>query len=111
MSKSRIIFYCIFAAYHASLCLFSIYVYTQRDNVQFLLDLRNRIPTLMYLSFIGLILLGISIVWSWSVALAHRKEKDHLNHEINILKAKLFDIQEEQRKADYRPSPEPPKTQ
>jgi hypothetical protein len=64
----------------------------------------------MYLSFIGLILLGISVLWSWSVVLAHRKEKDQLNHEINVLKAKLFDIQEEQRKTEYRPSPEPPKT-
>lgn len=110
MSKNRIIFYCIFAAFHVFLCLFSMYVYSQRDNVEFLLDLRTKIPLMMYGSFLGLLLLGISVLWSWRVAWTHRKETDHLSHEINVLKAKLFDIREEQQKTEYRPSPEPPET-
>ena len=110
MSNNRIIFYCIFAAFHLFLFFFSLYVDSQRENVQFLLTLQSKIWMLKYGSFIGLVLLGICMLWDWNSSRAHRKEKDHLNHEINILKAKLFDIQEEQRKAEYRPSPEPPKT-
>lgn len=106
MSNNRIIFYCIFAAFHLFLFFFSLYVDSQRENVQFLLTLQSKIWMLKYGSFLGLLLLAINFIWDWRNTRAHRKEKDHLNHEINVLKAKLFDIQEEQRKTDYRPSPE-----
>lgn len=110
MSNNRIIFYCFFAAFHLFLFFFSLYVDNQRENVQFLITMQSKIWMLKYGSFLGLFLLGISIVWDWQKARTHRKETDHLNHEINVLKAKLFDIQEEQRKAEFRPSSDPPKT-
>ncbi|HLT81709.1 MAG TPA: hypothetical protein VKZ86_11805 [Cyclobacteriaceae bacterium] len=110
MSNNRIIFYCIFAAFHLFLFFFSLYVDSQRENVQFLLTLQSKIWMLKYGSFLGLLLLGVAVLWDWRDMRAHRKEKDQLNHEINVLKAKLFDIQEEQRKTEYRPSPEPPPT-
>lgn len=108
MSKNRIIFYCIFATFHLFLFFLSLYVDRHSDDVQFLIILQSKIWMLKYGSFLGLFLLGVTVLWDWQNVRAHQKEKDQLNHEINVLKAKLFDIQEEQRKSEYRPSPEPP---
>ncbi|MDV3308687.1 MAG: hypothetical protein LOY03_07710 [Cyclobacteriaceae bacterium] len=110
MSKSRTIFYCIFAAFHLFLFFFSLYVDRHSEDYQFLITLQSKIWLLKYGSFLGLLLLGIAVLWDLRDVRAHRKEKDQLNHEINVLKAKLFDIQEEQRKTEYRPSPESPET-
>src|SRR5690606_37017032 len=83
MSNNRIIFYCIFAAFHLFLFFFSLYVDSQRENVQFLLTLQSKIWMLKYGSFLGLLLLGVAVLWDWRDMRAHRKEKDQLNHEIN----------------------------
>ncbi len=108
MTNNRLIFYIFFAGFHLFLFFFSLYVDSQKENVQFLITLQSKIWMLKYGSFLGLFLLITSIVWDWRKANLHKKETDHLNHEINSLKAKLFDLQEESRKT-VLPPPEPPK--
>src|SRR5690606_22086643 len=109
MKNNRVIFYIFFAGLHLCLFFFSLYVDSRKEDVQFLIDLQSRIGLLKYGSFLGLFLLTINIIWDWRKAKRHEKEPDHLNHELNSLKAKLFDLQEESRKTESRPSPEPPK--
>lgn len=109
MNNNRVIFYIVFAGFHLFLFFFSLYVDSQKDNVQFLIDLQSKIWMLKYGSFLGLFLLITNIIWDLRKTKLHKKETDHLNHELNSLKAKLFDMQEEGRKTELRPSPEPPK--
>ena len=108
MTKNRIIFYIIFAGFHLFLFFFSLYVDSQKENVQFLITMQSKIWMLKYGSFLGLFLLMISIVWDLRKDKRHKKETDHLNHELNSLKAKLFDMQEEHSKTQFRSSPEQP---
>lgn len=108
MNNNRVIFYIIFAGFHLFVFFFSLYVDSKKENVKFLLNLQTKIWMLKYGSFLGVFLLIVNIVWDWRKTRIHKKETDHLNHEVNSLKAKLFDLQEESRKTDFRPSPEQP---
>lgn len=47
-----------------------------------------------YGAFVGLILLVVDVIWDRSTAKESEKQKDALTHELNTLKAKLFDLQE-----------------
>ena len=47
-----------------------------------------------YIAFFGIILVATDFVWSWIVNRDSQKEKAALTHELNTLKAKLFDLQE-----------------
>lgn len=106
MKKNRVIFFLIFGAFHLFVFFFSLYVDSQKDNLQFLLTLQSKIWMLKYGSFLGLMLLGVNIIWDWRKEIKHRKETDHLNNELNSIKAKLFDLQEEEKKVKLRQSQE-----
>ena len=108
MTNKRIIFYIIFAGFHLFLFFFSLYVDSQKENFQFLVTLQSKIWMLKYGSFLGLFLLITNIIWDMRKMQLHKKETDHLNHEINSLKAKLFDLQEESRKTELPAAPKPP---
>lgn len=107
MKKSRLIFYAIFALFHLFLFFFSLYVDSNKNDIQFLLSLQGKIWLLKYGSFLGLALLAIDLLWDWQNARNHTKEKDLLAHEINTLKAKLFDMQEASRDTSLHKIPEP----
>lgn len=47
-----------------------------------------------YGAFLGLILLVVDVLWDRSSMKESEKQKDALTHELNTLKAKLFDLQE-----------------
>jgi hypothetical protein len=106
MKKNKVIFYVIFGAFHLFMFFFSLYVDSQKDNIQFLITLQSKIWMLKYGSFLGLVLLTINILWDWRKEVTHRKETDHLNHELNSFKAKLFDLQEEAKQSRISQSPE-----
>jgi hypothetical protein len=107
MNKNRAIFFTIFAGFHLFLFFFSLYVDSQKENFQFLMNLQSKIWMLKYGSLAGLILLVINIIWDWRLQKANSKEKDQLSHEIKTLKAKLFDLQEEAN-VRLQPPPKPP---
>lgn len=52
------------------------------------------LPYFKYGTLIGLILVIIDVIWSWITNRDTQKEKAALTHELNTLKAKLFDLQE-----------------
>ena len=106
MKKNRLIFYAVFGAFHIFLFFFSLYIDNQKENIQFLLSLQGKIWLLKYGSFLGLVLLVTDIIWEWSSERSFKKENDHLNHELNMLKAKLFDLQEAAKSSTAQPPSE-----
>lgn len=104
MKKNRLIFYAFFGIFHLFILFFSLYVDGQKDNFQFLISLQQKIWMIKYGSFIGLILLVIDFVWLMRGEHHHDIERKKLEHEINTLKAKLFDLQEDAKRAQNFPN-------
>ena len=94
MKKNRLIFYSVFGALHFFIFFFSLYMDGQKENFQFLLDMQGRIWMLKYGSFILLILMATNVVLHYRDNRRHTKEKEQLTHELNVLKAKVYDYQE-----------------
>lgn len=94
MKRNKLIFYAVFAAFHLFLVFFSIYVESNKNDFSFLTMMLKYISILKYGAILGLILLVVDVIWSRSSAREHSREKDALTHELNTLKAKLFDLQE-----------------
>ncbi len=57
------------------------------------------VPLFKYGTLLGLILVIIDVIWSWIINRDSTKEKAALTHELNTLKAKLFDLQEDAKTA------------
>jgi protein subunit release factor A len=66
----------------------------QKENFQFLLEMQGRIWMLKYGSLILLILMATNVVLHYRDNRRHLKEKEQLMHELNVLKAKVYDFQE-----------------
>ena len=94
MKKNRLIFYAVFGAFHLFLVIFTMYVDSQRNDFAFLTQMLGWIWLMKYGAFLGLILLVTDVVWDLMTNKENQKEQAALNHEINTLKAKLFDLQE-----------------
>jgi hypothetical protein len=98
MKKNRLIFYGVFAFFHLFIFIFSIYMDSQQNNFEFLLSMQKKIWMLKYGSFIGLVLLGIDVIWLTRSEKTHLKEISKLESDMTNLKAKLFDLQEAAKK-------------
>jgi hypothetical protein len=98
MKKNRLIFYAIFALFHLFIFFFSLYMDGQSNNIQFLLSMQKKIWMLKYGSFIGLVLLGVDVIWLLRSEKTHATERMKLESEMLNLKAKLFDLQESAKK-------------
>jgi hypothetical protein len=94
MKQNRLIFYAFFGAFHLFLVIFTIYVESNKGDFAFLADMLKWMSLMKWGAFLGLVLLIADVVWSYLVTRESNKEKDVLTHEINTLKAKLFDLQE-----------------
>jgi hypothetical protein len=92
MAKNRLIFYSIFGVYQLGAFIFTFVIDT--DNTSALLSLYGYLPWFKYLSFIGVMLIVIDFVWSWRQISKTRQEIEEFRQENNILKAKIYDIQE-----------------
>lgn len=57
------------------------------------------VPLFKFVTLFGLVLLISDFVWTWLTNKDAEKEKSNLTHELNILKAKLFDLQEAAHKS------------
>jgi hypothetical protein len=95
MKKNRLIFYAIFAVFHLSAFLFTVIL---DNNTSLLFSMVQYVPLFKYGTLLGVLLIIGDFVWSWSTAKDAEKEKSALAHELNTLKAKLFDLQEAAKK-------------
>ena len=96
MSRNRIIFYLIFLAFHVASFIFTLYI----QDFAFLTRIFDHIKSFKFITFFGLMLMVTDIIWTWIGTREVRKENDALKHELNTLKAKLFDLQEISRQQD-----------
>jgi hypothetical protein len=94
MKRNRLIFYSVFGALHLFIFLFCLYMDSQRDNFQFLIQLQGKIWMLKYCSVVLLVLFVTSIILHLRDNKRHIREKTQLNQELDTLKARLFDLQE-----------------
>jgi hypothetical protein len=106
MRKNRWIFYAIFALFHIILVIVIFYVDAKKNDLGMLYGLLGWLWLAKLGAIIGLILLIVDIIWSRISLAASEKSNSLLQHELNTLKAKLFDMQEAQRKSTpQQPNP------
>src|SRR5687768_15010612 len=107
MKKSRIIFYIIFALFHIAAFIFTVVL---GSNSTFLMSMFSWVPYFKWVTLLGVVLVAIDFIWSWVAVKDNHQEKAALSHEVNTLKAKLFDMQEEMSKnaSSQRPLNPPP---
>jgi hypothetical protein len=94
MKKNRVIFYTVFGAFHLFLVFFTIYVESNKNDFSFLTQMLKLMSLMKWGAIFGLMLLIADLVWAFVIFRETEKEKGLLTHEINTLKAKLFDLQE-----------------
>ena len=90
MSKNRIIFYIVFLVFHIGAFIFTLLI----QDFNFLTRIYAHMGLFKYVTFFGMLMMATDIIWSWIVNRDASKEKAALTHELNTLKAKLFDLQE-----------------
>ena len=95
MKKNRLIFYSVFGALHLFIFFFSLYMDGQKENFQFLIQLQGKIWMLKYGSIILLFLMAANVILHYRDNRRNHREKDELTTELNNLKAKLYDLQEQ----------------
>ena len=108
MKKNRIIFYLIFALFHIGAFIFTV---TLGNDSGFLMSMFKWVPYFKWVTLTGVVLVFIDWVWSWAAAKDRQRERDALQHEVNTLKAKLFDLQEEISRNAAAPRPGTPPVQ
>ena len=106
MKKNRIIFYLIFALFHIAAFVFTVAL---GNDSGFLMSMFGWVPYFKWVTLAGVVLVLIDFIWSWVATKDRQRERDALSHEVNTLKAKLFDLQEEISKnaSVQRPGPPP----
>lgn len=102
MKKNRWIFFGIFALFHLSAFIFTIIL---DNNTSLLFKMVSWVPSFKWITLLGLIILIIDIIWALSIHRDEQREKAALQHEVNTLKAKMFDLQEA---AKLNPPPQKP---
>ena len=106
MKKNRLIFYSVIGVIHLLVFLFTLYMDSQKDNLQFLVNLQKVIWMLKYAMFILLVLFITNFILHLRDNKRHQRENVQLIQELNTLKAKLYDLQETGKKTS---EPNPPK--
>lgn len=105
MKKNRLIFYSVIGVLHLLVFLFTLYMDSQKDNLQFLVDLQKVIWLMKYAIFILLVLFVTNFILHMRDNKRHTRENVQLIQELNTLKAKLYDLQETRKTSE----PNPPK--
>lgn len=94
MNQKRLLLYLAFVIYQVGAFIFTVMVDGHLD----LLGLLKFIPWFKYISFTGVILLVIDLVWQWFDRRAVRRRHGELERENVELKAKVYDYQEAAKK-------------
>lgn len=95
MNKNRLIFYAVFAIFHLCALIFTVML---DNDTALLFEMVSYVPWFKFATLIGLLLFVIDVIWSWIINRDSQKEKLALMQELNVLKAKLFDLQEAEKK-------------
>jgi hypothetical protein len=93
MTRNRIIFYSIFGAYQLIAFIFTIIV-DFSNSTSFLFGLLKYIGWFKYLTFLGVALILVDFIWLRLDIRSQKKVEEDYRHENNVLKAKVYDLQE-----------------
>ena len=107
MKKNRLIFYSIIGALHLLVFLFTLYMDSKKDDLQFLINLSKIIWLVKYAMFVLLVLFVTNFILHMRDNKRHKRENIQLIQEMNILKAKLYDLQETGKKTAETNPPKP----
>jgi hypothetical protein len=91
MTRNRIIFYSIFGAYQLLAFVFTI---VMENSASFLFKLVGYVGWFKYITLLGFLLIVTDFIWMWMDSRRLKKLEDAYRHENNILKAKVYDMQE-----------------
>ena len=103
MKKNRLIFYSVIGVIHLLVFLFSLYMDSQKNNLQFLVDLQGVIWLLKYAMFALLVLFVTNFILHLRDNKRHKRENVQLIQELNTLKAKVYDLQEAKKVSEANP--------
>jgi hypothetical protein len=92
MKKSRLIFYLLFALFHIGAFIFTVAL---GKDTGFLMSMFSWVPYFKWVTLVGVVFILIDFIWAWIATKDRDREKEALSHEVNTLKAKLFDLQED----------------
>ncbi len=95
MNKNRLILYIVFSAFHLGAFIFTVIL---DNDTGLLFKMVSWVPWFKWITFLGLLILIIDVAWAWKANKDAAKEKTALILELNTLKAKLFDLQEDAKK-------------
>jgi len=101
MSRNRIIFYIVFGVYQLLAFVFTLIM---ESSASFLFKLVGFVGWFKFITFFGVLLIAADFVWLWMDLRKQKKLEEGHRHENNILKAKVYDMQE-----GAKPKPEAPK--
>lgn len=105
MKKNRLIFYLIFALFHIGAFIFTIAL---SNDSSFLMSMFSWVPYFKWVTLLGVILVAVDFVWAWVMIKESNREKSVLSHEVNTLKARMFDLQEQMTKSTPSQGPVTP---
>jgi len=105
MKKNRLIFYAIFLLFHIGAFIFTIVL---GNDSGFMMRMVSWVPYFKWITLAGVVLVIIDFIWAWGTAKNRDRERGALTHEVNTLKAKMFDLQEEMGKKTTAPAAEKP---
>jgi hypothetical protein len=106
MKKNRLVFYSVFGVLHLFIFFSTLYVeYVGKHDIIKLFDLYKNIWMLKYGSILLLILFTTNVILHYRDNRRNLREKEQLNQELNTLKAKLYDLQEELKAKPVQENP------
>lgn len=98
MDRKRLVLYIVLFVFHLLAFLYA-YRIDELDILQ-LAGHTEYIPFFKYMAFLGVVMVGLDITWSFLDWRKTRDENKRLHEENTSLKARLYDIQESSRKAE-----------
>jgi hypothetical protein len=95
MNRNRLIFYIAFGAFHLGAFIFTIML---NNDTGLLFKMVSYVPMFKWVTFAGLLMFLVDASWFFVTNRNTSKDKAALTQELNMLKAKLFDLQEAAKK-------------
>ncbi len=104
MKNPRKSLFYIFLAYNLLLFIGSVYMDSKQNDLGFLLNVKSLIPWMKYFTFLGLVLFMVAyVVFNRDIRVISKEVKKSKD-EHTMLKAKLFDLQEQTDGSSAPPS-------
>ena len=103
MNRNRLIFYLVFTAFHLAAFIFTLML---DGDTGLLFKMVNYVPMFKWMTLLGLLLLITDFIWYWKTQRDNARQNAVLLHELNTLKAKLFDLQEAAKKQTTENNPD-----